>query len=117
MIPALMVILVCQLFGEVVSHSLHLPLPGPVLGMALLLVSMKVSDRLAALVRPVAQVILGNLSLLFVPAGVGIIGHLDLVQAEGLPLALALIGSTVAAIAVGALTFRAVARAMEGRDA
>lgn len=117
MIPALTVILACQLVGEVVSHGLHLPLPGPVLGMALLLLGMRISARLAALVRPVAQVILGNLSLLFVPAGVGIVGHLDLLQAEGVPLALALVGSTVAAIAVGALTFRAVARAMGDRDA
>lgn len=117
MIPALTVILACQLAGEAVSQALHLPLPGPVLGMALLLVGMKVSARLAALVRPVAQVILGNLSLLFVPAGVGIVGHFDLLRAQGVPLALALVGSTVAAIAVGALTFRFVSRAIGDRDA
>ena len=67
--------------------------------------------------RPVARVILANLSLLFVPAGVGIVWHLDLLQSEGVPLAFALVGSTVAAIAVGALTFRALARAMGDRDA
>lgn len=117
MVPALTLILLCQLAGEVASHALRLPLPGPVLGMGLLLLVMKLSPRMAALVRPVAQVILGNLSLLFVPAGVGIIGHLDLLRAEGPALAVALIGSTVAAIAVGALTFRAVARALGDRDA
>lgn len=117
MIPALTAIFACQLAGVAASQAFHLPLPGPIMGMALLLVWMKVSARLAALVRPVAQVILGNLSLLFVPAGVGIIGHLDLLRAEGVPLALALVGSTTAAIAVGALTFRAVARVLGDRDA
>lgn len=62
--------------------------------------------------KPLANGLLANLSLLFVPAGVGVIGHLDELAANGLPLALALVGSTVLAIAVGALVFRAVARAM-----
>ena len=110
MIPALRLILGFQLAGEVLSRALHLPLPGPVLGMAGLLVALAVWPRIAILVRPVAQGLLGNLSLLFVPAGVGVVGHLDLLATEGVPLLAALIVSTVLAIAVGALTFRAVAR-------
>lgn len=110
MIPALTLILCFQLAGEVLSRALHLPLPGPVLGMAGLLVAQAAMPRLAALVRPTAQGLLTNLSLLFVPAGVGVVGHLDLLETEGVPLLAALVVSTVLAIAVGALTFRAVAR-------
>jgi putative effector of murein hydrolase LrgA (UPF0299 family) len=110
MIPALTLILGFQLAGEILSRALHLPLPGPVLGMAGLLIALAVWPRLAVLVRPTAQGLLGNLSLLFVPAGVGVIGHLDLLASKGAPLLLALVVSTVLAITVGALTFRAVAR-------
>ena len=116
MIPALTALLSFQLIGEVAARALALPLPGPVLGMALLLAAFALSSRLAALLRPVAQGILGNLSLLFVPAGVGVVGHLDVLSREGPALLVALAGSTVLAITVGALVFRAVARATGGGD-
>lgn len=115
MIPALLAILCCQLAGEALARSLDLPLPGPVLGLMLLLAGFAALPRLVAVVRPLAQGILGNLSLLFVPAGVGVVGHLDTLAAAGLPILLALVGSTVLAIAVGALVFAAVARATGNR--
>lgn len=116
MILALLILLACQLLGEAGARALSLPLPGPVLGMVLLVGAMSTSPRLAELVRPVAQGILGHLSLLFVPAGVGVIGHFGALQGEGLGLITALIASTVAAITVGALTFTAVARLTGNRD-
>lgn len=110
MLPALLILLSCQLMGEVLARGLGLPLPGPVLGMVLLLAGFALLPALADLVKPMAQGLLGHLSLLFVPAGVGVVGHLDRLAGQGLGLALALIGSTVLAIAAGALTFAAVAR-------
>jgi holin-like protein len=59
----------------------------------------------------VAETLLGHLSLLFVPAGVGIVGHLDRLGGHGPALMLAIVVSTVLAITVGALVFSAVARA------
>jgi putative effector of murein hydrolase LrgA (UPF0299 family) len=115
MIPALVTLLVFQLFGEVVTRGLGLPLPGPVLGMVALVLTMLAFPKLAAAVRPTAQGLLAHLSLLFVPAGVGVVAHLGVLRQEGAALMLALIVSTVAAIAVGALTFTAVARLAEGR--
>ncbi|KEO54147.1 CidA/LrgA family protein [Thioclava pacifica] len=110
MIPALSLILACQLAGEIISRALMLPLPGPVLGMIFLLVLMSVSHTIKEVVRPVAQFILQHLSLLFVPAGVGIVAHLDALREHGLGLAAALIGSTMLAIVVGAAVFVAVAK-------
>jgi putative effector of murein hydrolase LrgA (UPF0299 family) len=112
MIPPLLILLGFQLAGEVISRRLGLPFPGPVLGMAGLLLALRLVPGLEARMKPLASGLLANLSLLFVPAGVGVIGHLDELAANGLPLALALVGSTALAIAVGALVFRAVARAM-----
>ena len=117
MIHALAIILTFQLAGEAASRAFGLPLPGPVLGMVLLFAALIASPRLKTLIRPVAEGILAHLSLLFVPAGVGVVGHLDRLGADGIGLAAALIGSTVAAIAVGALTFVAVARLMGQKDA
>lgn len=112
MIPALLTLLLSQLAGETLSRGLGLPLPGPVLGMLLLIALFTAFPKTIDLVRPVAQGILGHLSLLFVPAGTGVVGHLDRLAAQGLPIFLALVGSTLLAIAAGALAFTAVARLM-----
>lgn len=117
MIHAITIILICQLAGETTARALGLPVPGPVLGMGLLLAGLAVSPRLQALVVPTGEAILRHLTLLFVPAGVGIVGHLDRLGAEFLPLMLALVVSTALAIAVGALVFVAVARAIGSEDA
>ena len=113
MIHALALILSCQLAGEAVARGLGLPVPGPVLGMAALFALMLASSRVAAAVRPVGDGILRHLSLLFVPAGVGVVGHLRLLGENALAIGVALVGSTVLAIAVGALVFRLVARLTE----
>ena len=117
MIRALTLILLCQLAGEAVARALGLPVPGPVLGMALLWALMSASAPLAATVRPVGEGILRHLSLLFVPAGVGVIGHLDRLGSQALALGLAIVVSTVLAIAAGALAFTLVARLTGSRDA
>lgn len=110
MVPALVIILSFQLVGEVLSRSLGLPVPGPVLGMIGLVIACVMKRGLADLLRPVTLGLLGHLSLLFVPAGVGIVAHMGTLQAHGLGIAVALIGSTVLAIAAGAWAFVLVAR-------
>lgn len=112
MIPALLTLFIPQLIGETISRALWLPLPGPVLGMLLLLAGFAVFPRLLAIVRPLAQGVLGHMSLLFVPAGTGVVGHLDKLAADGLAVFAVLAISTVAAIAAGALAFTWVARAL-----
>ncbi len=116
MLHGLLILLGCQLAGETLARATGLPLPGPVLGLTLLTVIMLASDRLLALVRPVAQGLLGHLSLLFVPAGVGVVGHLATLGGQTTAILIAVIVSTALAIAVGALTFAAVARLTGSRD-
>lgn len=110
MVPALAIVLLFQLVGEVLSRAAGLPLPGPVLGMVFLVIALQLSARLSALLRPTALGVLGHLSLFFVPAGVGVVAHLPVLAAHGPALAVALVVSTLAAIVVGALTFAGVAR-------
>lgn len=109
MITHLTILLIFQLLGEVLARALHLPLPGPVIGMALLFITLCAVPRLAA-ITATARLLLANLSLLFVPAGVGVVGHLDTFGTEGPALAAAILGSTVLAILAGVGTFLGVAR-------
>ncbi|ACL55697.1 CidA/LrgA family protein [Methylobacterium nodulans] len=119
MILSLTLLLLCQLLGEIIARGGDLPVPGPVIGMALLLCVMALRDRHpGGLPKPLVdgtlegtgKGLLANLSLLFVPAGVGVVGRLDVLAAQGPALAATLVVSTAAALVATALTFAWVAR-------
>lgn len=112
MILHLSAILIFQLMGEILTRSFGLIVPGPVLGMALLLAFFMIVPRVAAAIQPTAQGLLSHLSLLFVPAGVGIVGHLDRMGADGPAILLSLVISTALAISVGALVFSGLSKLM-----
>ncbi len=100
MLTALTALLVCQLGGEVVARALALPVPGPVLGMVLLFIALVIRGRVPVALDQVSGTLLRHLSLLFVPAGVGVIAHLGRIQAEPWALLLALVPGTLVAILV-----------------
>jgi holin-like protein len=112
MLQAIATLLVFQTVGEVLSYALALPIPGPVLGMALLLAYLLASERAVAALRPTCVELLKHLSLLFVPAGVGVMLHVARIANEWLPIVAALLGSTALAIAVTALVIRWTSRAL-----
>lgn len=116
MIPALALILCFQLAGETISRGLNLPLPGPVIGMMLLILGGVIRPAMINFLRPAATGLLSQLSLFFVPAGVGIIAHLRLLQQNAIGLTLSLVLSTVLAIAVGAIVFTLVAHLCGNED-
>lgn len=110
MITALTLLLLFQLAGEVIARALELPVPGPVIGMALLFAALVIRGGVGEDLRQTANTLLQHLSLLFVPAGTGIVLYGERLSAEWLPLVVALVGSTVLAIAVTALVLRALTR-------
>jgi putative effector of murein hydrolase LrgA (UPF0299 family) len=110
MLGSLTLLLLCQLIGEVAVRATGLPLPGPVVGMALLFLGLALRGELPAPLAETAGALLRNLSLLFVPAGVGVMLHLSLVAREWLPIAAALIGSAVLTVAVTALVLQGAGR-------
>jgi holin-like protein len=99
----LALLLVLQAAGDGVAHALRLPVPGPVVGMVLLIAALRV-ERARAAVRAVAELLLAHLSLLFVP--VGVITHLELLAHSGLPLLVAIVVSTWVGMAVTALVLK-----------
>jgi len=107
---ALALLLAFQLIGEAATFALALPVPGPVLGMTLLLAAVTLRRDLLARLRPTTSTLLTHLSLLFVPAGVGVMVHGARLAAEGLAIVGAILASTVLALAATALTVRALLR-------
>jgi len=116
MLSALTLILTCQLAGELVTRFFGLPLPGPVAGMALLFALLVIKGSVPQEIGAVSDTLLKNLALLFVPAGVGVMAHFDLLGQEWLPISVALVGSTVATIAVTALVMNRLARPAAAED-
>ncbi|HEU5296556.1 MAG TPA: CidA/LrgA family protein [Burkholderiaceae bacterium] len=105
-------LLLCQSAGELLARGASLALPGPVIGLLLLLALLNV-DALRAPVAAAADALLAHLSLLFVPVGVGVIAHLDLVSQFGLRLIAVLVVSTWLGMAVTALLLRRLWRRSE----
>ena len=102
-------LLVLQLVGEVLARAFSLPLPGPVIGMLLLMPTLGWRP-LREPVTEVARFLLAHLSLLFVPVGVGVITHLDVLRQHGFGLLAVIALSTWIGLAVSALTLRALMR-------
>ena len=98
-----------QLAGELLARALHLPLPGPVLGIGLVLALLALRWG-QGMIAAASDVLLGHLSLLFVPVGVGVVTHLDALAAHGLALSAVLLLSTWVGLAVTALVLRVLLR-------
>jgi holin-like protein len=121
MIASLSLILLCQLAGEVMVRGLALPMPGPVVGMLILLLLLLARDRFALLakgplqgdgVEGASRGLLAHLSLLFIPAGVGVVQKLDLLAEHGVAILLILAVSVVITLLVTVATFLIANRLM-----
>jgi holin-like protein len=108
MLPAFAILLIFQCFGEGLVYLLGLPIPGPVAGMLLLFAALLLWPRLQAMVEDAANELLRHLSLLFVPAGVGIVAAANAGSGHWLALLAALLVSTLATLVVTALVLRAL---------
>jgi putative effector of murein hydrolase LrgA (UPF0299 family) len=119
MIAAFAGIFLCQLIGELLARGFELPLPGPVIGMFLLFLALVLrggrtrAKGPATYAVPVslgaaADGLLGHLSILFVPAAVGVMRYFDLLRANALAIVAAVTLSTALAMAATALTFKAL---------
>jgi holin-like protein len=124
MVRGFFLLLLFQLVGEVAARGLNLPAPGPVVGLALLVVALALYRRwrpfddealTSSELGRAANGLLASLSLLFVPAGVGVVQYLGLLREQGIALAAALVVSTLvtllATVGVFLMVKRLVARA------
>jgi holin-like protein len=112
-----LVLLLFQLVGEVIVRATGLSLPGPVVGMALLLAALELRRRTDEGLEAVSHGLLSHLSLLFVPAGVGIVLHARRLAAEWPALLVSIAVSTAAALAVTGLVADRLSRGRSGEEA
>ena len=127
MIASLSLILLCQLAGEAFVRGLGLPMPGPVIGLMILLVLLVARDHFTLLARgplqgdgveSASRGLLANLSLLFVPAGVGVVQKLDLIVDHGIAFLGVLVISVLITLLVTVATFLLASRLLRrGEDA
>lgn len=94
MIRSFTYLLLFQLLGEIASRLLDLPIPGNVMGMGFLLLALSVKLVDVKWFEEAAELLLSNMALFFVPAGVGVMVYSDLIAAEWLPITVATVVST-----------------------
>lgn len=110
-------LLIYQLIGELIVLGFDFPVPGPVVGMLLLLITLLMRGSFATQMRPSTDKILTHLSLLFVPAGVGLMVHLSRLEQEWLAITLALFISTVLGLIITAWSMMLFSKWFQsGRD-
>jgi holin-like protein len=112
MVRGLTYLLLFQLCGEMISRFLDLPIPGNVMGMGLLLLGLIVGWIDVKWIEEAAEILLSNMTLFFVPAGVGVMVYSDLIAAEWLPITVATVVSTFVVMAVTGL----LAQKLENRE-
>lgn len=102
LIMGMSMLLACQFAGELVARGLTLPIPGPVIGMVILLVALMIRGKVPSSLRLTGEGLLRYLTLLFVPAGVGLMVHFELIAADLWPIVVTLVASTAVTLGVTA---------------
>lgn len=106
MIRGLVVILLFQGLGEIISKVLGLPIPGPVIGLVLLLATLLIRGKIDPDLDMVASAFAQHLGLLFIPAAVGVVMFVPKLADYGLAIAAILILSVGLAVATTALCLK-----------
>ena len=114
-INGITLLLLYQLAGEICVLLLGPPLPGPVLGMIMLLITLIIRGRVDESLDGSSTALLSHLSLLFVPAGVGIMVHFERIAGEWLPITVSLLLSTLVTMAATAAIMLLATRLLTGR--
>ena len=122
MLRAFGILLGCQLVGETMARALAVPMPGPVIGLVLLVMLLFAVERRHLVdsstvddtsLGKVSNGLLAVLGVLFVPAGVGVIQNLGVLGEYGAALAATLLVSTVLTLVVTVWVFAGVSRLVE----
>jgi holin-like protein len=103
MIYAIAAMLMCQLLGELIVHLTALPLPGTLIGMALLFISLALLGKVPDSLEKTSSALFRHMMLFFIPLVTGVMAHTNRVIAEWLPfLASCVLGAalTIAATAL-----------------
>ncbi|HEX8908727.1 MAG TPA: CidA/LrgA family protein [Anaeromyxobacteraceae bacterium] len=101
--------------GEGAGRALRLPVPGPVLGLFLLLAALRLGLVKPGWLEEGASWLIRHMLLFFVPAAVGVVAFPELLGGEGLRVLAVIALSTVAVMVATAAAAEAMARRREAR--
>ena len=110
MIYGLIQILLFQSLGELISKFLLPTLPGPVIGLVLLVIWLVIRKGINTELAMVADAFSQYLGLLFVPAAVGVVLFLPQLKANALAIITALVGSIILTIGSSAVVVRLLSK-------
>ena len=102
MLKGIIVLLFCQFIGECIAKFFELLVPGPVIGMVLLLIFLLIRKESFESLDNAVALHLRYLPLLFIPAAMGIITQVDIITKEFWAIAIALVVGTLVALAFSA---------------
>jgi len=105
MVGAISLLFVCEFVGDVVARVLGLPLPGSVLGMVILLLWLASLKRERETLSQVTSWLTAHLSVMFVPAAVGLVAQGPVLSRYGIGLVVATTVSTLLTLVVTVLVF------------
>lgn len=94
MIESLFVLFGFLMLGELISFVFSLPIPGSVIGMVILTLMFRINVIKTQVVKVGSDVLLKNMSFLFIPPGVGLILYLELIWNELIPICVSYLLST-----------------------
>ncbi|SIT09159.1 CidA/LrgA family protein [Neptunomonas antarctica] len=117
MLNGFLALLLCQLLGEWVVLATSIPVPGPVVGMVMLLVLLMFNKRIPESVRSVSESLLRYLAFLYVPAGVGLMLHLEIISDYWLAILVSLFVSTFITLLVTAWIFKILIKKVKKSEA
>jgi putative effector of murein hydrolase LrgA (UPF0299 family) len=103
---AIAVLFLMQIVGEALVRLTGLPMPGPLIGMLLMLATLMAYGRVPAGLRDACHHMLKHLMLLFIPAVAGIMVYFGTMEGEWIPFLLACVAGVALTIVVTALTFK-----------
>ncbi|MBS7544959.1 CidA/LrgA family protein [Ancylobacter oerskovii] len=98
------------LLGEALVRLLGIPLPGGIVGLAILLALFATRRLKARRLRRGAQWLLADMLLFFVPAVLAVLDHRELLGLTGLKILFVILFSTVSVMIATALTMEACQR-------
>lgn len=115
MVQGFLILLMCQLAGEWLMVWLGIPIPGPVAGMLLLFMGLIIYGKVPAFLRVPAEGLIRHLSLLFIPAGVGLMVFAQLLAQYWLLVVLSLVISTLLTLVLSAWLMQQLEQRLQRR--
>lgn len=102
MLQELLIILAITYGGNLAKHLLNIPLPGLIVGMLALFISLKTGLLKLKSIEKTGDFILGNMLILFLPAMVKVIEYMEILKGDFFKILILLIVTTIIVMGVTA---------------